>query len=1115
MDLKDKITNRFNIIMAVIVVMIIALSLRLAVLTIAQGEYYRDLSDNKIIKNVYKAPIRGEIKDRNGKLLAGNKPSFTVQMLKDQVNKLETEEKNKVFLDLIRFLEEDGAPYIDDFPIVLNQLKYIDEADYDRELYSPIDKIVDIIAEKELLGEVLELTYVDESYPEHYDFIVINRAINALKDKGIDMPVETDILDDKLNIEFNEEKDIETFKKENNLSAGDTPMTSVLKLIADDKAVVKKVVDHSISRKLVYDLLHAKGLIENIELDDFSISFEEEYVDHKRKMMNSFSEITKDSSAEDDFINMFYNTSIKNFLQSSVKKETKGKKEEFIFPGEILFDSLEKAKINIPVEIKTSNDGTVEYQYTDKKNSSEVPAIDFLIERIGRTETFKEFMLADQIRPLAQKQLLSDGVNPKISVSEGYEYVSINNLKEFYSGNKIKEGSSVEEAFKQLRKKYKIDEKLSTYEVRAIFVMYNQLIKQGYLAYQPIYIAYGIKESTVAKIEESMVNTEGININIEPVRYYPQGKLAAHMLGYLGKISQPNEIKEYIDEKKYSPSSLIGKTGIEQSFEANLKGQGGIKKLEVDSSGNSTHTLEEEKSIPGDNLYLTLDMDVQRVAEESLEKTLKELQRGGTYTSKWGDFKFGTNKGKGRPYVNATSGATVAIDIKTGKVIASASFPSYDPNLFSTGINSTDWESLFPEDEKDTLAPRPLYNIATQTAVSPGSTFKMITGLAGLEKGLSADYAIRDMGFVEIGDRPFNCLLWTTSRRTHGYENIYDALRDSCNYYFYTLAMGQNQKTGEGIPIKLEIEDIIDMSNKFGLSEKTGIEINIPSESSGTVPNPDRKIANTKAILKRILDSQIEKTFKKDFEYTPEDKEEAIDEIISWLEYDVPLTYTQVMKKLIDLNIDPDAKITHGAKSTSEDIASAITFTYVNFAGWNITDTLRVTIGQGQNGYTPIQVANYVATLANGGYKHKLTLIDSIKNYSNTETVYEYKEESERIELKDYGNLEDIKKGMLKVTKEGAYRSVFEKLPVDVGGKTGTAENDSINPSTQEKYDDFSWFVGFAPYDDPQIAVATVIFQGGSGGYSAPMTRDIIAEYLGLNKGEEEEMTPYENSLKR
>ena len=125
--------------------------------------------------------------------------------------------------------------------------------------------------------------------------------------------------------------------------------------------------------------------------------------------------------------------------------------------------------------------------------------------------------------------------------------------------------------------------------------MYELLNKQGHLAYQPINIAYGIKDSTVAKIEENLGSIPGIQVSIEPVRYYPEGTTAAHILGYLGKISQPNEIKKYVEEKNYSPNDIIGKTGIEESFEDVARGQNGVKTVEVDNIGNTTNVLSEIK----------------------------------------------------------------------------------------------------------------------------------------------------------------------------------------------------------------------------------------------------------------------------------------------------------------------------------------------------------------------------------------------------------------------------------------------------------------------------------------------------------------------------------------
>ncbi len=525
--------------------------------------------------------------------------------------------------------------------------------------------------------------------------------------------------------------------------------------------------------------------------------------------------------------------------------------------------------------------------------------------------------------------------------------------------------------------------------------------------------------------------------------------------------------------------------------------------------GNTTNILDENKPVPGDNIYLSMDIKLQKFAEEALKKTLEKIQVGGIYESPWGDYKFGVNKKKGRPYINATSGALVAINVKTGEVLASVSYPSYDPNLFATGISNTDWMSLFPENDKDPLAPRPLYNVATQTAVQPGSTFKMVTALAALDKGLSPTKGIRDMGYVDIGNKRFGCWIWNQSHGTHGYETVYDALRDSCNYYFYSLAFGKNPRTGENIGVKLDIEDIVDLSKQLGLNDKTGIEINIPAETSGGVPDPQRKIIITKTLLKNYLRKNIKNYLKEDVVLDDKEITNIIDDIVGWTELEEPLTRGEVIRRLSAFGIEPEKRLS----GEREGLADKIKYTYLNQAGWNISDTLNVTIGQGESSYTPIQMANYIATISNGGYRHEVTLIDNIKNYNNSKTLFENQPKSEKIKLNDYENLDHIKKGMLAVSEDGSMRKVFGSLPIKVGSKTGTAQKSGINPSTGDTYDDFTWFVAFAPYDDPEIAVASVIFQGGSGGYAGPMTRDIIAEYLGLNAVGTKESLPFRNSL--
>ncbi|TCU71653.1 penicillin-binding protein 2 [Tissierella praeacuta] len=1106
----EKIFNRYNIVTYIVILLMFALSFRLATLTIAQGDYYRDISDNKRLKEIYISAPRGEIRDRYGRLLAGNNPSFTVQILKDELNIKDKEKKNAALLSLIRLLEEDGVSYVDDFPINLNVFKYKNVEDYFNQEIMPNDKVVDIIINKGILSEVLQTSYIHKDYREHYRFTTSQRAINALKNKGIDVPITIKDIGDTIEIVYNSSEDLNKWMSNYKIPNNYSPTDALIKLIDNDKTVIRKIIDHPISRKLTYEIMEKKGLSDNIIMEEYSLSYDEEYKNQKRILMSSYKGITENTTAKEDFITIVSNSSIYKLLEKVVTKDNHKGKTEILVPGKILLDMVLEKDPKVPIKVELSEDrANVIYKYTGSSNIGDKSPLEILLEYSKEAGVLGEFITSDNIKSLAQEQLLADGINAKISIANDIEYVFINNKKNWYTDNKVDENSSTKEAFESLKEKYNISKYLSNYEARAVLSLYEILSKQGHMAYQPINIAYGIQDSTVAKIEEGLAELPGIQVSIEPVRYYPEGTTAAHILGYLGKISQPNEIKKYVDEKKYSPNDIIGKSGIEESFEDTLRGENGIKRVEVDAVGNTTNTIDEKKPIPGNNIYLTIDLNLQKFAENALKKTLEKIQVGGVYDSPWGDYKFGINRKKNRPYKNATSGAVVVINVKTGEVLASVSEPSYDPNLFATGISNTDWISLFPRNDKDPLAPRPLYNVATQTAVQPGSTFKMVTALAALDKGLSPTKAIRDMGYVELGNYRPACWIWNQSRGTHGYENLYEAIRDSCNYYFYSLAFGRNPRTGENIGVKLEIEDIVNLSKQLGLNDKTGIEINIPAETSGGVPDPQRKIIITKSLLKSYLQKNIRNYLKKDIVLDDYDITNIIEDIVSWTELEEPLTRGEVIRRLQAFGIEPEKKLS----GEREGLADKIKYTYLNQAGWNISDTLNVTIGQGQSSYTPMQMANYIATISNGGYKHEVTLIDNIKNYNNSKLIFDNESKSTRIELNDYNNLEHVKKGMALVSSDGSMRRVFGNFPVKVGSKTGTAQKSGINPYTGDTYDDFSWFVAFAPYDDPEIAVASVIFQGGSGGYGAPMARDIIAEYLGLNAIGTKEALPFKNNL--
>ncbi|HZH93937.1 MAG TPA: penicillin-binding transpeptidase domain-containing protein [Tissierellaceae bacterium] len=1081
MKLREKLFNRYSLMIYFLVLITTMLLFRLATLTIAQGDYYRDLSDNKRVKEVYTTAPRGEIRDRHGRLLAGNVPTFTVQLLKDELNFGDRTVRNDSLLQLVRLLESDGTEYANDYPVELNLIKYRSIDSYLTNEVGPMDKLVIQILENNLLNEFLNMEF-SKPYNDHFGLSIFKRAQDILSDKNPEI----------YSLDPGNEEDV----------------LKISQLLQDDKVNTRKIVDHPVARLLAYDLLRKYDLQEDLALEEYALTYYEDYIQQKADLMDDYPYITMDTSGEEDFINLFSEIGLYSFLSRAIPLG--GETEEYLVPGEVLIEYLEENGGSSPIEIRIGDNGTdLLYSFVDTTGISDQDPLDHLIGLAEEMNLLAGFIKDERIRYQAQSHLINSGINPRISVAGDIEYVHINNMNNWYEANKVEKGTPLDEAFMDVRRIYSINESISPYEARALLGLINQLSIQGYLAYQPINIAYGIKDETVARIEEGLSGVPGINVSIEPVRVYPEGTTASHILGYIGKISQPFEIEKYIREEGYSPGTLIGKTGIEESYELQLSGVSGIRKVEVDVVGNTTNVIEEISPVPGDNIYLSIDLKLQKTAEEAMKHTLDQLSKGGTFKSEWGDYTFGTHRRKGRPYINANSGAVVVLDVKTGETLAMVSYPSFDPNLFSTGINNTDWLSLFPEDADNPLAARPLYNIATQTAVQPGSTFKMVTGLTALEKGLNPLLRIRDMGYVTVGDKRFHCLIYTNTGGTHGYENFYEALSDSCNYYFYTLALGRNQRTGQDIGVKIEIEDIVEMSKKLGLNDKTGIEINIPSEVSGGVPDPQRKIITTKYLLKQMLQRSMEGYIMDGHEFSEEDIQLAIDEIISWTELEETLSRAEVVRRLTGMGIEPEMRLA----GEREGLADKIKYTYLNQAGWNISDTLNVTIGQGQSAYTPIQMANYIATIANGGYLNRVTLIDSIRNYNNVSVLYEHKPERELIGLNDYENLEHVKQGMEKVADDGTARRIFQNFPVPVGVKTGTAERSGINPSTGDTYDDFAWFVGFAPYDDPEIAVAAVLFQGGSGGYAAPMVREIIAEYLGLNDVEQIDTLPMENSI--
>lgn len=520
-------------------------------------------------------------------------------------------------------------------------------------------------------------------------------------------------------------------------------------------------------------------------------------------------------------------------------------------------------------------------------------------------------------------------------------------------------------------------------QIKMIEIKYEANLN-GYSLFNSATIAKDISQKSVAKIGEEKYKIYGISIVSVPKRYYPNGNLLSHTIGYVSKISSTEYEKK--KEQGYNVNSVIGKAGIEQSFEKYLRGNDGVIKEETDTLGNVSSQTETTEAKSGDNVTLTIDYRLQKVAEESLLNTINGLQNGTLVGKKFSD---------------ANAGAVVVLDVDSGEVLASASYPTYDINSLIGGISLKDWNAL----QNNSL--HPMLNRVVSGIYSPGSTFKMLVGMAGLMNGkITVDEKYYDPGIYPYGYHP-KCWLYTDRHMTHGWINIEGAIKGSCNCYFYEVGR------------RIGISEIVKYAKLFGLGQKTGIELS--GEAAGTIAGAD-------------------------------DKSED------------------------------------GLKSP-----------------WYLGDTLSAAIGQSGSSYTPIQLANYIATIANGGKLNKVSLIKSVDNevagtsesladinkYTSEYTGVNFEEKDLNINS-EY--IDAIKKGMLSVTSEtgGTSYIVFKNSDIQVAGKTGTAQVPNGNNN--------GIFVGFAPYDNPKIAVVAVIEHGGEGTYTANVVKPIMEEYFNIDK---------------
>lgn len=508
-----------------------------------------------------------------------------------------------------------------------------------------------------------------------------------------------------------------------------------------------------------------------------------------------------------------------------------------------------------------------------------------------------------------------------------------------------KDNSKLEEISQKTASILNMDEK----EVR------DQLEKNVSNSLNAVLLKENISRDESLILLEKSNEIAGIGMEKTAIRSYVDGPIFSHILGYEGKIEQ----KEFDQNKGYLLTDYIGKEGIEKSYEQYLRGVHGANQVEVDSLGNIKREVGVINSKPGSDLILGIDSGLQKKIYDSLNEILLKTQ--------------------------TKTAAAVAIDPRSGEVLALVSVPSYDNNLFAQKISGKDYLNLIQDPDK------PLFNRAIAGEYPPGSTIKPAIAAAALSENIISPSTIIDGlgGTLRIGSYSFGD--W----KAHGPSDVRTAIAESNDIFFYTVGGGYGNIEGLGI------NRMKKWYNLYGLGETTGIDIE--GESEGLIPDEQWK---------------REKIGEK----------------------------------------------------------------------WSVGNSYHAAIGQGYVTATPIQLANYIASVANGGTLYEPHIVSQIKKSDGS--IVDIRPKIIRSGFVSQDVLDVVREGMRKVVTDGTAQSLKD-LSVEIAGKTGTAQFGTGNQT-------HGWFVSFAPYDNPQIAMAVLVEGGGEGHSSAlPVTKEVYEWYFG------------------
>lgn len=717
--------------------------------------------------------------------------------------------------------------------------------------------------------------------------------------------------------------------------------------------------------------------------------------------------------------------------------------------------------------------------------------------------------------------------------------------------NKKYQSMSAQEVTNILLQKFSLQDILNFMNIK------NTMKLQSYSGFKPVILASNISETLAFVFEQKEGELPGISIVETPVRYYPYGTLASHVVGYLGKIPS-SEANKYTQQGYNVSSDLIGVAGLESSEQNVLRGTTGGTMIKVNNAGQKIGTLYSVQPTPGDNVYTTINTNLEYSATKALETQLQYIQHNMPYGE------------------DAQMGAVVAVDPNNGNILAMASLPGYNPNDFATGnisqkvfneyfnpniaklgqefidesgIDKT-LNQMFPVQSNGTredlysVLPKPLFNYATMGLVPPGSTFKLATATAALETGATnATYTISDapgLAYYDASPNIFGEDL-PTDWQDNGVDGLVKAIEVSSDTYFFNMAAKMYYKYNECVSA---LNVLAEYAAKYGLGTMPGSKqtastgIQLP-ENFGNTYNFDDFKKNSIFYSRWTLvsDLQAGKFPAVDLSFAPLNLEsnssdpqqlatakanvmDAVTNQLNEIGFEDIRTTAAQDKFVTSLTKELEAfyKVSPAAqKSVAKAMKSNPKLTVasdLNSTAWAINDWIVYTmyttittpaqlgyasIGQGLSEFTPVQIAQYAATLANGGTRYKLNLISKIT--SSTGKVIEQSQPQvlDKVNLPQ-SDYDMIKRGMwetdsqIKGTSDVDFGYDFRDFPIPTAGKTGTASL-MANEHTVGRA---AWgvYISYAPVKDPQIAVAVVIYNGLHGEVAAPVARAIYETYF-------------------